>query len=132
MACACNNCSQRADWCRANGLVVEGETERKTWSRECWMGNAIIQFNGIEHCKAWKISEKSGVPFVVCTKCTTQIFEINPLFNPNAFNIPENGMKWDVVDVQPSDETTRNSSHNADLDPKYDPERKNINGVYKG
>ena len=132
MACACINCCQRGDWTRANGLVVEGETERKTWMRECLVGNSIIEFIGIEHCKAMALWEGGKINFVVCMKCKTDVFELVPMFLPEAFNIVESGMKWDVADAPVTDESARASSHNNDLDPKYDPDRKNKGGTYKG
>ena len=130
VACACINCAQREDWCIAQGLTLE--SERPTWHYGSVVGNAIVEFNGIEHCKAWTLSEKSPLTFVVCTKCHTNVFENIPLYSPNSFGVPTGGgIKWECTEPV-NDTSLRACCFNCDLDPKYDPNRKNVGGTYMG
>jgi hypothetical protein len=124
MACSCINCCQRGDFTRANGLVVEGETERETRVIEGMMGNCIMDFKNWELCKVWQLHSK-GMQFVCCTKCFTEVFEIPPPLAPEIVNVTSNGVKWLQVDVPVTMESTRASSYNCDLKKEYDPIRTN-------
>lgn len=131
IACACINCCQRADWTIAQGRANPNGQE--TRAHTSVVGNSIVSFTGIEKCKVWKLSEKSPIPFVCCKICFSEIFEIVPDFLPEAFNVPaSNGAKYVQSDFPINETSTRISGHNNDLDPKYDPERKNTKDVYKG
>ena len=50
---------------------------------------------------------------------------------PTSFAVAGGGIKWECD--EPLNETTiRACCFNSDLNPKYDPERKNVGGTYKG
>lgn len=69
--------------------------ERKTWKVGCSVGNAIIEFKGVEHLKAWKLTQTSPPIFVVCKNCHTNFFERNPPHKPHVFTIPSGSNVWE-------------------------------------
>ena len=90
-----------------------------------------MEFKGIENLKAWKLTPTSPPYMVVCKICHTDFFERNPPHKPNVFTIPTGGNVWESK-IKIDETTTDFSCFNCDLDPEYDPGRKNRGDTYKG